>query len=80
MKRAFISDLHLDRTDEDRFLRFHEFLNVESDRMEEIYILGDLVESWIGDDDDSDYGVSVFRAYAADDNGLLRRRCSCCCS
>ena len=41
MKRAFISDLHLDQTDEDRFLRFHEFLNVESDRMEEIYILLD---------------------------------------
>ncbi len=55
MKRAFISDLHLDRTDEDGFLRFQEFLDVESARMEEIYILGDLVESWIGDDDDSEF-------------------------
>ena len=55
MRRAFISDLHLDQTDEDRFSRFQEFLNVESDRLEEIYILGDLVESWIGDDDDSEF-------------------------
>ena len=55
MKRAFISDLHLDPTDGDKFFRFQEFLNVESDRMEEIYILGDLVESWIGDDDDSEF-------------------------
>ena len=55
MRRAFISDLHLDQTNEDRFSRFQEFLNVESDRLEEIYILGDLVESWIGDDDDSEF-------------------------
>ena len=55
MRRAFISDLHLDQKNEDRFLRFQEFLNVESDRLDEIYILGDLVESWIGDDDDSEF-------------------------
>ena len=55
MRRGFISDLHLDQKSEDRFLRFQEFLNVESGRLEEIYILGDLVDSWIGDDDDSEF-------------------------
>ena len=59
MRRAFISDLHLDQKNEDRFLRFQEFLNVESDRLEEIYILGDLVESWIGDDDDSEFAKKL---------------------
>ena len=59
MRRAFISDLHLDQKNEDRFLRFQEFLNVESDRLDEIYILGDLVESWIGDDDDSEFAKKL---------------------
>lgn len=54
MQRIFISDLHLEDPDSPAFLRFRECLEVEAARVDEIYILGDLVEMWIGDDDDSD--------------------------
>ena len=53
MHRVFISDLHLERADDNRALRFAELLDVEGERCDELYILGDLVEMWIGDDDDS---------------------------
>lgn len=53
MQRIFISDLHLDDPLAPAFKRFAESLAVESRRVDEIYILGDLVEMWIGDDDDS---------------------------
>jgi len=53
MKRIFISDLHLEDHQAPAFLRFKECLEKESRTVDEIYILGDLVEMWIGDDDDS---------------------------
>ena len=52
MHRLFISDLHLDDPSSPQFLRFDECLAVEARVVDEIYILGDLVEMWIGDDDD----------------------------
>lgn len=54
MHRIFISDLHLDDPNSTAFQRFTECLAVEGQRVDEIFILGDLVEMWIGDDDDSD--------------------------
>ncbi|XOV81840.1 MAG: UDP-2,3-diacylglucosamine diphosphatase [bacterium] len=54
MQRLFISDLHLDDPVAPAFLRFQECLVAESRRVDELYILGDLVEMWIGDDDDSE--------------------------
>ena len=53
MRRIFISDLHLEDVDAPAFQRFAECLEAEAGRVDEIYILGDLVEMWIGDDDDS---------------------------
>ena len=53
MRRIFISDLHLQEPNSAAFLRFQECLQAEASRNDEIYILGDLVEMWIGDDDDS---------------------------
>ncbi len=52
-KRLFISDLHLQAVDAPAYLRFRELLQVEGQWADAIYILGDLVEMWIGDDDDS---------------------------
>ena len=52
MHRLFISDLHLDDPSSPQFLRFDECLAAEARVVDEIYILGDLVEMWIGDDDD----------------------------
>jgi UDP-2,3-diacylglucosamine hydrolase len=61
VQRIFISDLHLDDPLAPAFKRFTECLAAESRRVDEIYILGDLVEMWIGDDDDSD-GANQLRA------------------
>jgi UDP-2,3-diacylglucosamine hydrolase len=47
----FISDLHLDGTRPDISTQFLDFLEREARRAEALYILGDLFEAWIGDDD-----------------------------
>ncbi|MCY4214557.1 MAG: UDP-2,3-diacylglucosamine diphosphatase [Gammaproteobacteria bacterium] len=52
-KRIFLSDLHLDNVQDQRFARFAECLESEASWAEEVFILGDLFEAWIGDDDDS---------------------------
>ena len=55
MTTLFISDLHLeaDRPDiADQFLRF---LETEALNADALYVLGDLFESWIGDDDPNEH-------------------------
>ena len=52
MHRVYISDLHLEDPETPTFQRFAECLAHEAKIVDEIYILGDLVEMWIGDDDD----------------------------
>jgi UDP-2,3-diacylglucosamine hydrolase len=47
----FISDLHLDGTRPEISVQFLDFLEREARRAEALYILGDLFEAWIGDDD-----------------------------
>jgi UDP-2,3-diacylglucosamine hydrolase len=47
----FISDLHLDGTRPDITAQFLDFLEREARRAQALYILGDLFEAWIGDDD-----------------------------
>ena len=49
---GFISDLHLEPLDNERTQAFYNFEEV-SQKYESLYILGDLFEYWIGDDDDS---------------------------
>ena len=51
MTTLFISDLHLDGTRPDITAQFLDFLDREARRAEALYILGDLFEAWIGDDD-----------------------------
>ena len=51
MTTLFISDLHLDGTRPDISAQFLEFLEREARRAQALYILGDLFEAWIGDDD-----------------------------
>jgi len=46
----FISDLHLSKTDTAITERFNDFIAKHLDDAEELYILGDLFEYWIGDD------------------------------
>lgn len=45
--------MHLESPADARFERFSECLLVEREWADEIYLLGDVVEMWIGDDDDS---------------------------
>lgn len=51
-RTLFISDLHLDATDPATLALFRAFLHKEARASDALYILGDLFESWIGDDDD----------------------------
>ena len=52
MKCLFISDLHLDPSRLELFEAFSRFLKRESRKNNSVFILGDLVEAWVGDDDD----------------------------
>jgi UDP-2,3-diacylglucosamine hydrolase len=47
----FISDLHLDGERPDITAQFLDFLEREARQAQALYILGDLFEAWIGDDD-----------------------------
>jgi UDP-2,3-diacylglucosamine hydrolase len=50
----FISDLHLDAARAESTQSFLELLRGEARSAEALYILGDLFESWVGDDDDAE--------------------------
>lgn len=50
MTTLFISDLHLDASRPDITTQFLRFLGTEARAADALYILGDLFESWIGDD------------------------------
>lgn len=52
MTALFISDLHLTAGDAETTRRFVEFMEGPARTARELYILGDLFEAWIGDDDD----------------------------
>ncbi len=51
MKTLFVSDLHLDAASPEIARQFHAFLGDEARSAEALYILGDLFEAWLGDDD-----------------------------
>ena len=51
MAELFVSDLHLDRHSPAANARFLTFLREEAAQARVLYILGDLFEAWIGDDD-----------------------------
>lgn len=52
MATLFISDLHLDALRPEPLTRFRALLAGPARQAEALYILGDLFEAWIGDDDD----------------------------
>jgi UDP-2,3-diacylglucosamine hydrolase len=51
MARLFVSDVHLDAGAPCAIEQFLDFLKVQASGAEALYILGDLFESWVGDDD-----------------------------
>ncbi len=51
MARLLVSDVHLDATTPEAVAQFLDFLDSHASRSEALYVLGDLFETWIGDDD-----------------------------
>ena len=62
MTTLFISDLHLDAGRPALTRLFGEFLQREARSADALYILGDLFEAWVGDDDPSEVGAFVASA------------------
>ena len=61
----FISDLHLDPERPAITELFLTFLEKRAARAEALYILGDLFEAWVGDDDDAPMNLAVCSALKA---------------
>jgi UDP-2,3-diacylglucosamine hydrolase len=62
MAQLFVSDVHLGAGFEPAIEQFLQFLGSHAARAESLYILGDLFESWVGDDDRSDAAQRVCAA------------------
>ncbi len=58
----FIADLHLCESRPDISACFLRFLKNDAIEAEKLYILGDLFEAWVGDDDDSPYLSTIAKA------------------
>ena len=58
----FIADLHLAQNRPDITACFLRFLKNEAIQAQTLYILGDLFEVWVGDDDDSAYLATIAKA------------------
>ncbi len=66
MATLFISDLHLDPSRPSITALFEHYLGSEEVRQADaLYILGDLVEAWIGDDDDAELPQRIAAATRA---------------
>ena len=61
MKLGFISDLHLSENTPSVTEGFFEFLKTAAQELSHLYILGDLFEAWIGDDNDSELATNVMQ-------------------
>ena len=55
MRSYFVSDIHLSNKNKALSNAFINFLNEIKESCSQLFILGDLFEIWIGDDDDSEY-------------------------
>jgi len=71
MATLFISDLHLDDTRPEVTDLFARFIDGAAREADALYILGDLFEAWVGDDDASATGALVARHLRAlSDSGV----------
>lgn len=63
MTTLFISDLHLTPSRPDITDCFFTFMENEAINADALYVLGDLFEFWIGDDDNSPFNKSIKSAF-----------------
>ena len=70
--QAFIADLHLTAQRPQAIALFRDFLARAHDRLDHLYILGDLFEYWVGDDgaDEAEFAPVVASLRAATGAGL----------
>ena len=61
MSAVLISDLHLNESDSNLFNKFEIFITSKVDGFNDLFILGDLFETWIGDDDNSKFNQEVIK-------------------
>jgi UDP-2,3-diacylglucosamine hydrolase len=59
----FISDLHLSADRDDINQCLFQFLHEQASEAEALYVLGDLFEVWIGDDDINAFTLSIAKAF-----------------
>ena len=50
LKTLIISDLHLTHVEEDKIKFFKKFCNAHASKADQLFILGDLFNTWLGDD------------------------------
>jgi UDP-2,3-diacylglucosamine hydrolase len=62
MTTLFISDLHLEADRPDIGRQFLAFMQNDAQECDELYILGDLFEAWVGDDDPNTHYFAIKRA------------------
>ena len=62
MKPRFISDIHLSENNPHLTNAFKTFLNESKESCTHLFILGDLFEIWIGDDDDNSFIQDIKKA------------------
>ena len=60
MTSLFISDLHLDKKRPEVIKFFINFMIELDSKIESLYILGDFIEYWVGDDDPADGLTDIF--------------------
>ena len=73
MAHLFVSDVHLDASAPEATEQFLAFLGTEAAGARALYILGDLFEAWIGDDDADPHKERVCRAL----RGVSERGVAC---
>ena len=61
----FISDLHLSADRDDINQCLFAFLREQAPKADALYVLGDLFEMWIGDDDQNSFTLSIAKAFSA---------------
>ncbi|MBQ62277.1 MAG: UDP-2,3-diacylglucosamine diphosphatase [Gammaproteobacteria bacterium] len=61
MSYLFISDLHLDENSEGITRGFKSFLHQQVPLAEKLFILGDLFEVWLGDDDITPFNAEIIQ-------------------
>lgn len=65
MARYFISDLHLQPSRTDLAKGYYAFCDEHLTAGDELYILGDFFDAWIGDDEDGDFYRDVMQQLAS---------------